>query len=195
MNNCTNRNEYLLAEYSKYAKDVAEGDPLEFDDWLAGSDLPEIVTARELAKAQEPDTSKCIEHPAEPHDQAGDPKNTLGQVAVKPFYIWANDDCANKANSFHEAKAMRLVLFNEGGENVHIVDADGVEVVDDEIEAHEVLANAGYFAGTRKPEVNPGFAGAFMVNDPHDPDGFAIVGDDVGALILEAQAQLIHPDD
>lgn len=52
-------------------------------------------------------------------------------------------------------------------------------------------AYAGYFSGTRKPEVKPGFAGAFMVNDPHDPDGFAIAGDDVGALILEAQAQLI----
>ena len=46
-------NEFLLAEYSKYAEGVAEGDPMVFDDWLAGSDLPEIVDARELVKAQE----------------------------------------------------------------------------------------------------------------------------------------------
>lgn len=45
-------NQYLLAEYRKYEKDVAEGDPMAFDDWLAGSDLPEIVEARELVKAQ-----------------------------------------------------------------------------------------------------------------------------------------------
>lgn len=39
-------NDYLLNEYESYAKNVAEGDPMEFDDWLAGSDLPEIVQAR-----------------------------------------------------------------------------------------------------------------------------------------------------
>lgn len=128
-------------------------------------------------------------------DEADAPKNVLGQVAAKPFYIWANDDCANKSDSFSEAKTIRLALFNEGGESVHIVDADGVEVVDAEIECHESLANSGYFAGARKPEVKPGIAGAYIVNDSRDPDGFAIVGDDVGALILEAQAQLIHPDD
>ena len=137
--------------------------------------------------------SNYIEQPAASQDKAVDLKNTLGQVATAPFYIWANDDCANKTNNFKEAKAIRLTLFNEGGESVHIVDADGVEVVDAEIEAHEVLANAGYFAGTRKPEVKPGFEGVFMVTDLHDPDGFAIVGHDVGMLILEAQAQLIHP--
>lgn len=128
-------------------------------------------------------------------DKADAPKNALGQVAVKPFYIWANDDCANKSDSFSEAKNIRLALFNEGGESVHIVDADGVEVVDSEIECHEALAKSGYFAGARNPKVKPGYAGAFMVNDPCDSDGFAIVGDDVGALILDAQAQLIHPDD
>lgn len=137
--------------------------------------------------------SNYIDLPAESQDKAGSLKNVLGQVAVQPFYIWANDDCANKSHSFSEAKTIRLALFNEGGESVHIVDANGVEVVDSEIECHEALANAGYFAGTRKPEVKPGFEGAFMVNDLHDPDGFAIVGHDVGMLILEAQAQLIDP--
>lgn len=39
-------NDYLLNEYESYAKNVAEGDPMEFDDWLAGSDPPEIVQAR-----------------------------------------------------------------------------------------------------------------------------------------------------
>lgn len=119
--------------------------------------------------------------------------NVLGQVAVPPFYIRANGDCDNKTDDFISAKAIRLALFNEGCESVHIVDADGVEVVDSEIECHESLAQAGYFAGLRKAEVNPDFKGAFMVNDPQDPDGFAIVGDDAGLLILEAQAQLIDP--
>lgn len=85
------------------------------------------------------------EQPSESQDEEGTPKNVLGQIAVKPFYIWANDDCSNKADSFKEAKAIRLSLFNEGGKNVHIVDADGVEVVDAEIEAHEALVNAGKF--------------------------------------------------
>lgn len=137
--------------------------------------------------------SNYIEQPAASQDKAVDLKNTLGQVATAPFYIWANDDCANKANNFKEAKAIRLTLFNEGGESVHIVDADGVEVVDAEIEAHEALVNAGYFAGARKPEVKPEFHGAFMVNDPQDSEGFAIVGDDIASLILEARDRLIEP--
>lgn len=45
-------NDYLLAEYNSYARNVAEGDPMGFDDWLAGSDIPEIVAARERAKKQ-----------------------------------------------------------------------------------------------------------------------------------------------
>jgi len=120
-------------------------------------------------------------------------KNVLDRVAVKPFYIWANGDCGDKSDCFEQAKKIRLALINDGGESVHIVDADGVEVCDAEIVCHEALAKAGYFAGLRKPEVKPEFAGAFMVNDPDDPDGFAIVGDHLGELILEAQAQLIDP--
>ena len=137
--------------------------------------------------------SNHIDHPAASQDEAENLKNVLGKVAAKPFYIWANEDCANKTDDFKEAKVIRLALINAGGVSVHIVDADGVEVMDVEIECHEGLAESGYFAGVRNPEVNPGFAGAFMVNDPQDPEGFAIVGDDVGALILEARAQLIDP--
>lgn len=51
--NCTDPNEFLLSEYRKYAEHIAEGNPMAFDDWLAGSDLPEIVKARELANVQE----------------------------------------------------------------------------------------------------------------------------------------------
>ena len=134
--------------------------------------------------------SNYIEQPVASQDKAVELKNTLGQVATAPFYIWANDDCANKTNNFNEAKAIRLTLFNEGGESVYIVDADGVEVVDAEIEAHEALANAGYFAGARKPDVKPEFPGAFMVNDPQDSEGYAIVGDDIASLILEARDHL-----
>lgn len=133
--------------------------------------------------------SNYIEQPSQSHDKATTLKNALGQDASKPFYIWANDDCANKCDSFVEAKAIRFALFNEGGVSVYIVDADGVEVVDTEIEAHEALAKAGYFVGARSPEVKPEFPGAFMVNDPQDPDGYAIVGDDIASLILEARDQ------
>lgn len=48
----TDPNEFLLSEYSKYAVGVSEGDPMAFDDWLAGSDLPEIVQARQRANLQ-----------------------------------------------------------------------------------------------------------------------------------------------
>lgn len=131
----------------------------------------------------------------EPSDGVGAKvlKNALGNVAVPPFYIWANDDCANKTEDFKEAKAIRLALFNEGGENCYIADADGIEVVDPEIEEHEVLAMLGYFAGARLSEVNPGLPGAFMVNDPQDPDGYAIVGDDIASLIKEAYDHLVTP--
>ena len=137
--------------------------------------------------------ANSIEQPTQSQDKVNALKNALGQDAAKPFYIWANDDCANKSDSFVEAKAIRLALFNEGGESVHIVDADGVEVVDTEIEAHEALAKTGYFVGARNPEVKPEFPGAFMVNDPQDPDGYAIVGDDIASLILEARDHLIEP--
>ncbi len=122
-------------------------------------------------------------------------KNVLGHQAATPFYIWANEDCDNRTDSFDEAKEIRLSFFNLGMANVHICDANGVEVVDREIEAHEALVSAGYFAGERRPDVKPTFPGCFMVNDPEDPQGFAIVGDGIGALILEAYDQLIEPED
>lgn len=126
-----------------------------------------------------------------PNGKSVYPFNVLGKFAAKPFYIWVNDDCSNKSDSFTEAKAVRLELFNDGGATAYIVDADGVEVVDAEIEAHEVLAKHDYFAGARKPEIRPDCSGAFMVNDPQDPDGYAIVGDDIAALILEARDHLL----
>ena len=122
-------------------------------------------------------------------------KNVLGHQAATPFYIWANEDCDNRTDSFDEAKEIRLSFFNLGMANVHICDSNGVEVVDREIEAHEALVSAGYFAGERRPDVKPTFPGCFMVNDPEDPQGFAIVGDGIGALILEAYDQLIEPED
>lgn len=118
-------------------------------------------------------------------------KNVLGTIAVSPFYIWANGDCDSKSNDFEIAKGVRLDLINEGREEVYIVDANGTEVADDEVVAHEALMKAGYFAGPRKPEVKPEFRGTFMVNDLSDPEGYAIVGDDVGELILEAHRHLI----
>ena len=120
-------------------------------------------------------------------------KNVSGDVAAPPFYIWANEDCAGRSEIFKEAKAIRLHLINEGSEDVYIVDAFGVEVADEEVLAHEALVDAGYFAGARKPEVKPDFSGVFMVNDPQDAKGFAIVGDDIAALILEARDHLIDP--
>lgn len=42
---------FLDKEYKAYVKDVSEGDPMEMDDWLAGSDIPKIIQARSDAKA------------------------------------------------------------------------------------------------------------------------------------------------
>ncbi len=67
------------------------------------------------------------------------PSNVLGSVAAKPFYIWANEHCSNVVGCFTEAKEIRLSLINDGAESAYIVDADGVEVVDSEIQAHEAL--------------------------------------------------------
>jgi len=99
--------------------------------------------------------SNHIDHPAVSQDDAENLKNVLGKVAAKPFYIWANEDCANKTDDFKEAKVIRLALINAGGVSVHIVDADGVEVVDAEIEAHEKAVNAGHVAGEHQPELKP----------------------------------------
>lgn len=136
-----------------------------------------------------PNSIGATEHPQQ--DKSVGLKNVLGQDAATPFYVWANEDCDCRSDSFLEAKAFRLEFLNEGRESVYIVDADGVEVVDEEIEAHEALVNAGFFAGVRRPDVLPAFPGAFMVNDPQDPEGFAIVGDDICALILEARNHLL----
>ena len=62
-------------------------------------------------------------------------KNCLGDEAALPYYIWANDDCDAKSEDWEEAKAICLSLIAAGGKSAHIVDADGVEVPDDEIDA------------------------------------------------------------
>lgn len=172
----------------------ADGDRrLDREDSFADKTLAAAFADKSVLRLSDREVSKYTGQPTASQGKADDLKNTLGQVATAPFYIWANEDCANKTNSFKEAKAIRLALFNDGGESVHIVDADGVEVVDAEIEAHEALVNADYYAGARKPDVKPEFPGAFMVNDPLDPDGYAIVGDDIAALILEARGHLLEP--
>lgn len=207
--------EHKIALHVDAAIDVVDTDPSEADAWAyeAGKEAwefdlqaPEKLASHPALSAafkrgfdcferqsrSQREASNYIEQSAESQDKTVDLKNSLGQVATAPFYIWANDDCSNKTNSFKEAKSIRLALFNEGGESVHIVDADGVEVVDAEIEAHEALVNAGYFAGARKPDVKPEYPGSFMVNDPLDPNGYAIVGDDIAALILGAGDHLIE---
>ena len=56
---------------------------------------------------------------------------------------------------------------------------------------HEtVLTNHSYWVGERDLTVRPEHAGAFMVTDPDDIDGYAIVGDDIDALIIEAHDTL-----
>ncbi len=54
------------------------------------------------------------------------------------------------------------------------------------------LESAGLFIGDRDPKVNPGFPGRYMVNDPQDAEGFAIVGDDMEAMVREAHEQLLQ---
>jgi hypothetical protein len=53
-----------------------------------------------------------------------------------------------------------------------------------------VLTNHSYWVGERDPAVRPKFEGEFMVTDPDDIDGFAIVGDDLDALVVEAHDML-----
>lgn len=38
-----------------------------------------------------------------PNGKSVYPFNVLGKIAAKPFYIWVNDDCSNKSDSFTEA--------------------------------------------------------------------------------------------
>jgi len=54
-----------------------------------------------------------------------------------------------------------------------------------------VLTNHDYRVGERDPAVNPEFTGEFMVTDPLDTDGYAIVGDDYDALVIEAHDHLL----
>lgn len=56
----------------------------------------------------------------------------------------------------------------------------------------ESLRQHEYFVGDRDPSVKPEFAGKFMVNDPTDPDGYAIVGDDLNELVEEAHQHLLE---
>lgn len=79
-------------------------------------------------------------------------KNCLGDEAALPYYIWANDDCDAKSEDWEEAKAICLSLIAAGGKSAHIVDADGVEVPDDEIDA-----------ANQPPESPPG--GYFIMMD------------------------------
>lgn len=53
------------------------------------------------------------------------------------------------------------------------------------------LVSHGYKIGPRDYAVNPGFEGRFMVTDPFDEGGFAIVGDHRAALVLEAHDHLL----
>ena len=55
----------------------------------------------------------------------------------------------------------------------------------------KILTNHDYWVGERDPAVNPEFTGEFMVTDPLDTDGYAIVGDDYDALVIEAHDHLL----
>lgn len=110
--------------------------------------------------------------------------NVAGSVAQSPFYIWGNEDCANSTPDFQQAKAIRLALFNEGAEDVYIADANGVEVVDADIAAHEVLANAGCIV---RPKESPGCAGGFLlfVGGVHED---ALEGGSIADLLRQAES-------
>lgn len=56
----------------------------------------------------------------------------------------------------------------------------------------QALRKHEYFVGDRNPKVKPEFSGKFMVNDPTDPDGYAIVGDDFIELVDEAHHHLLE---
>lgn len=50
----------------------------------------------------------------------------------------------------------------------------------------KALEDNSYFVGKRDPKVRPGHAGSFMVADSLDPEGYAVVGDNMEDLIREA---------
>lgn len=112
--------------------------------------------------------------------------NVYGESAKRPLRVLANGQPSIPTNSIQHAKAMRLEMINDGYEDVSIVDDQMIEVVDAEIEAHEALIAYGFTAGHRCPDISPMFAGAFMVCDAIDRDGYCIVGDDLTAMIFEA---------
>lgn len=58
-------------------------------------------------------------------------------------------------------------------------------------EKTKALQKHDYFVGARNPEVTPAFSGKFMVADAIDPDVYAIVGDNLDALVEEAYDDLI----
>lgn len=60
------------------------------------------------------------------------------------------------------------------------------------LSARQVLVESfGFKVATRSPEVRPGHAGEWMVIDLQGDaqDGFALVGDDLGELLLETIVQ------
>lgn len=68
------------------------------------------------------------------------PKNALGNIASAPFYVWANEHCDNADADFVKAKAILKTFIDEGSHDAYIVDADGVEVADAEIDAWRLAA-------------------------------------------------------
>lgn len=87
-------------------------------------------------------------------DRACGPLKNIAQgTAQAPFYIWANEDCANRAEDFEAAKRIRRQLIDSGAQDVYIVDADGVEVVDAQIEAEEAaMAQAQEQQAVARPQ-------------------------------------------
>lgn len=140
-----------------------------------------VLNARRLAQAASSQT-------AAPDDGL---RNVLHHPPALPFYIWANEDCSYKAKSWALAKDARLSLINGGGEAVYICDADGVEVVDAEVAAHEALLHAGYAAGPSGGRVDSsGSTGRFAVYNTPDGNGFILTGDDLAELMATACERL-----
>jgi hypothetical protein len=118
------------------------------------------------------------------------------------WVIFCSRDAAQEIEKEHPALSNLIQMCAESGIEYLKLDCDalafseGLEKFDWEGEGRAIdamkgdLQRHGYFVGDRDAAINPDHPGDFMVNDPQDSDGFAIVGDDLAELIKDAHAHL-----
>lgn len=120
----TDPNEFLLSEYSKYAEHIAEGDPMAFDDWLCGSDLPEIVKAREIAKVQE---RNLLKFTRSSEDSRG-LHIVFGEPVTPANFLAACNAAIDLAKIECSTQTAVAIVFEAKGVEVQVTETDSAEV-------------------------------------------------------------------